>query len=341
MLLRARSDINFGEVEFPLYFNFFVKKAFAHPENKGNIANAHAHTCTHGCCAVIMIGQAETLARVRVLLQESVFGPRLEHLHIDEDIAPRAKAAGYAVDFQKERAFLAYKDKAGGTPALDAFADLRPFDANGEVQLPDVRVQLRRGMLRFYTGAGSSSSLAGTLDISGEGDSAGPATAFREMRDELSDAVPVFQPPVLGVTFIGTSHGFDPKGRTTGFIIWINGEGVLVDPPVQTTEFLHMSGILRRTVHKVILTHCHSDHDSGLLRKILDGEKIEVYTLKTIHESYKRKLQAITGRANASDYYTYRQVRVGEPVSICLPVLCARVWDISVCVCVCCGGAGQ
>ena len=24
------------------------------------------------------------------------------------------------------------------------------------------------------------------------------------------------------------------KGRTTGFIIWINGNGVLVDPPVQT-----------------------------------------------------------------------------------------------------------
>ena len=43
---------------------------------------------------------------------------------------------------------------------------------------------------------------------------------------------------------------------------------------------------------KVILTHCHSDHDSGLLRKIMQGEKIQLYTTKTINESYKRKMDA-------------------------------------------------
>ena len=77
--------------------------------------------------------------------------------------------------------------------------------------------------------------LRGTFDISGQ--KSAPAT-YKELPDEIPPSVALFEPPVLGVTFIGTSHGFDPKGRTTGFIIWINGEGILVDPPIQTPEFL-------------------------------------------------------------------------------------------------------
>jgi hypothetical protein len=32
-----------------------------------------------------------------------------------------------------------------------------------------------------------------------------------------------FDPPVFGVTVLGSSHGFDPKGNTSGYIVWING----------------------------------------------------------------------------------------------------------------------
>ena len=49
-----------------------------------------------------------------------------------------------------------------------------------------------------------------------------------------------FDPPTLGITFLGTSHGFDPLANTTGFIIWINGHGVLVDPPTSTTRYLEV-----------------------------------------------------------------------------------------------------
>ena len=32
-----------------------------------------------------------------------------------------------------------------------------------------------------------------------------------------------FEPPVFGLTVLGCSHGFDPKGSNSGYIIWING----------------------------------------------------------------------------------------------------------------------
>lgn len=33
----------------------------------------------------------------------------------------------------------------------------------------------------------------------------------------------LFEPPIFGVTVLGSSHGFDPKGNTSGYLVWING----------------------------------------------------------------------------------------------------------------------
>lgn len=32
-----------------------------------------------------------------------------------------------------------------------------------------------------------------------------------------------FVPPEFGVTVLGCSHGFDPKGSTSGYVFWVNG----------------------------------------------------------------------------------------------------------------------
>ena len=37
------------------------------------------------------------------------------------------------------------------------------------------------------------------------------------------DLPTLFIPPEFGVTVLGSSHGFDPKGSTSGYIFWING----------------------------------------------------------------------------------------------------------------------
>lgn len=41
-----------------------------------------------------------------------------------------------------------------------------------------------------------------------------------------------FIPPEFGVTMLGNSDGFDANGTTTGFVVWMNRRGIMVDPPV-------------------------------------------------------------------------------------------------------------
>src|SRR5690606_22759507 len=36
---------------------------------------------------------------------------------------------------------------------------------------------------------------------------------------------PPFDPPLFGVTILGSGHGFDPSHRTSGFVMWINKRG--------------------------------------------------------------------------------------------------------------------
>ena len=48
-----------------------------------------------------------------------------------------------------------------------------------------------------------------------------------------------------------------------GFIIWLNHFGIMVDPPVNSTEWLLDSNVNPKFIDSIILTHCHADHDAG------------------------------------------------------------------------------
>ena len=94
---------------------------------------------------------------------------------------------------------------------------------------------------------------------------------------------------------LGTSHGFDANGTTTGFVLWMGGKGILVDPPLWSTEILEEMGIPPHMVDGIIVTHCHADHDAGAFQKILRQRKVKLYTSKTIRDSFMRKYAALTG----------------------------------------------
>jgi len=105
---------------------------------------------------------------------------------------------------------------------------------------------------------------------------------------------PTFYPPSFGVTVLGNSHGFDAKGSVSGYVLWINGRGIMIDPPTYSSATLEREGIRPRTIVGVILTHCHADHDAGAFQKILTGSPVVVITTPTIYKSFIRKYSALS-----------------------------------------------
>lgn len=126
-------------------------------------------------------------------------------------------------------------------------------------------------------------------------------TGFGGVVDESNDLKipksinpPTFHPPSFGVTVLGNSHGFDKTGSVSGYVLWINGRGVMIDPPPYSSATLEREGIRPRTIVGIIITHCHADHDAGTFQKVLTGSPVVVITTPTIYKSFIRKYAALS-----------------------------------------------
>ena len=127
-----------------------------------------------------------------------------------------------------------------------------------------------------------------------------------------------FKPPIMGITCLGPSHGFDPNDNTSGFIIWLNHHGIMVDPPVNSTEWLQQSNVNPKLINAVILTHTHADHDAGTFQKILDDEKTTIYSTETVMDSFVRKYGALTGLTKKRIYelFEFYPITINRPITI-------------------------
>lgn len=112
--------------------------------------------------------------------------------------------------------------------------------------------------------------------------------------------------------------GFDPCGHTTGFVIWCYGQGIMVDPPPFSNDYLKKMGIHPDKITAIIITHCHADHDAGAFEKILFEKKIELITTRTIMNSFLRKYSNLTGikRDEIRKLFIFRPVVIGTRMKI-------------------------
>ena len=124
-----------------------------------------------------------------------------------------------------------------------------------------------------------------------------------------------YVPPLYGITCLGPSHGFDPEENTSGYIVWMNHRGIMVDPPVNSTEWLMDSNVNPKLIDSVILTHCHADHDAGTFQKITEESRITIYTTNTIMKSFLRKYSALSGEATKylRRLFDFHPIYLGKP----------------------------
>ncbi|HVO32186.1 MAG TPA: cAMP/cGMP-dependent 3',5'-cyclic-AMP/GMP phosphodiesterase [bacterium] len=276
-----RRALNVSEFEFPAYYNFFVLKRKI----------------------VLVVESAEIERRVRDVLQQSLFGPA---------VAPPSEefASGFSSDarpdFAKESEFFR-RGPDGSRLDVDTLVDFLHFDARGVARIGDVELEIRPD--KRYTvrdGGVEVATPPGQVSL-----------PDRETTSEVMTAR-TFEPPAFGITVLGASHGFDPRGRTTGFVLWLNHRGLLVDPPSGATDSLRKDHVPAKLVDGVILTHCHADHDAGTFQKILDEGRIKVFTTPTVLGSFLRKYGAISGLSPdmLRRTFTFVPVRIGETMRI-------------------------
>jgi hypothetical protein len=127
---------------------------------------------------------------------------------------------------------------------------------------------------------------------------------------------PTFHPPSFGVTVLGNSHGFDKNGSTSGYVLWINGRGVMIDPPPYSSATLEREGIRPQMIVAIIITHIHADHDAGAFQKVMTGSRVAIITTPTIYKSFIRKYAALSGLSPTllRHSHRHRPAIIGQPL---------------------------
>lgn len=278
-LFDSRQGVSAADIEFPVYYNYY---------RQGR--------------KITLITRREQLRPVLRVLREAIFGPR-RLLHEWE--YPQGRHSLGFPDLAAEMAYFNRDPRARrGRLQLGDLVEPIVFDREGVARYREVTVTALEDDDYRFTHAGES------LTVKFDG-------SRPEAPQGSSDHS--FEPPMFGITVIGSGHGFDASTVTSGFIVWLEGRGVLVDPPVHSTTWLRQNGVDTRLIDDIILTHCHADHDSGTLQKILEEGRVTLHTTPTILTSFVTKYRALTGFDQAAfmSLFNFSPVPIDQPVHLC------------------------
>ena len=281
-----RAGISVAEFEFPTYFNFFVMRG-----------------------RINLITNKEDEEVIRTVFQETLFGPK-DANNLLEVESRNERAQIKKPNLQKE---LDYFRRNPFNPSekmeIDTLINFIHFDASGTATISDDEgnlVTITQNSLGYELREREGEVIAQFPDFVDVPNMVPTNAQNRTFKK--------FRIPRFGVTFMGTSHGFDPAGTTTGFVLWINRRGALVDPPPNTAAILRSEGIPAHLIDTVILTHCHADHDAGTFQKLVDEQRVTVITTPTIMNSFLRKYAAMNGLDSSLllKLFSYQPVSIEE-----------------------------
>eukprot|EP00316_Scyphosphaera_apsteinii_P000444 CAMPEP_0119331446 /NCGR_PEP_ID=MMETSP1333-20130426/80645_1 /TAXON_ID=418940 /ORGANISM="Scyphosphaera apsteinii, Strain RCC1455" /LENGTH=917 /DNA_ID=CAMNT_0007341055 /DNA_START=129 /DNA_END=2882 /DNA_ORIENTATION=+ len=300
---KDRFNLKFGtntcEAEFPAYWNFFIK------------GSTTTLLCTSDAANII-----------RQVVDEVLEGPCEEFLYADDEYSAYVDPKIFEARPNHLKEIKYFKEPRNGrvisTSTLINFAIFEyNADGNLEAALPadggslsvvDIGNQYQvvvDGEVVAQVDDYLASAIADPPHILMPSRSSAALTTMEE-----------FETPHFGVTVLGSADGFTKDGTTAGFVLWMRGRGILVDPPAHSAHYLTQNGISSRKITHVILTHCHADHDAGTFQKILLEQRVTVMTTKTIMASFIRKYALVSSMPE--DFllrlFVFHSVKVAEPV---------------------------
>ncbi len=264
--------LNNAEIEFPIYYNYFFKGR---------------KTC--------IICQEKQKPALISMLQEALIGP------VETDFAKNdyADPANYRYDIDAEMAYFRRKgdrQTASDLMTLKDMVSIITFNREKDTStaIPGTRLSFRISAENklVFSVDGKAVPLK---DADGRKIIIDYKFINRLLKPRPPEALTNFKFPQLGFTFLGASNGFDKNGVTSGFIIWINGKGLLVDPPANIISLIEENNISLANINGVFLSHCHADHDAGILQNIIRGYGLKIYTTQTIWKSFKTKYGGLLG----------------------------------------------
>ncbi|CAM9203061.1 unnamed protein product [Chrysoparadoxa australica] len=299
--LDSSLGINVAEFEFPAYYNYFLKNQKV----------------------VLVVENEDVETRIRAVLQETLFGPLT--MNADDDCCP-SMPEDERPDLHKETNF--FRVFNGVKLTLDSLVKFARLDDEGKCKLTAeghgsydyVEISLVKGEKDSFIVRAFRCSRAGEVQEEGNV-SVGAYVVLPERHprlEQISSRSKEFTPPDFGVTVLGNSHGFDPAGTTSGYVLWINRRGYMIDPPPYASALLTSSGIRPGLIEGVVVTHCHADHDAGIFQKILTDGEVTVLTTYTIYESFIRKYAALSGieASMLKQSHQFCPVVIGQPLNV-------------------------
>jgi len=243
-----------------------------------------------------IIGTKEQRDQLMIVLQESVFGP--QHVDLSNEFLKGKDDPAYP-DLMAEMTYFR------GNRTMDDLVSFGVF-ADNKIKINEVTiVRKEKEGFDLYEGEKKVVSVPVSID-------------YRIKHDIGARPPEPFQAPDFGITCLGPSHGFDPNDNTSGFIVWVNGRGIMIDPPVNSTEWLRESNVNPKLIDHIILTHTHADHDAGTFQKILEEFPVTIHTTQTIMDGFIRKYTALTQltRKQLFALFNFEPVIIDKPMYI-------------------------
>ena len=241
----------------------------------------------------IIVCHKDYQKRFAELISSSLFGPptyNLQQDYLSKDLPDLKKEGAYFVNF-----------------SLEEVVEFRTYTYDKEIKIGNITIKGEQDAINIKDQEKNS-----TLILPNH-------LSYKVEKNQIYNPNS-FNYPKFGISCLGSSHGFDSKGHTSGFIFWINHKAIIVDPIVETPEWLFANNVDYSSITGIILTHTHADHDVGILRLLFEnqGRRLKLYTTKTILKIWLKKYSIVTGisERDLESFFDFQQIIIGKEFAI-------------------------